>query len=331
MKTQSLSRWITRTRLRLLAGMGALALLLLVGMGCDAIVASEDVGADAAEEAITLDALITSTASPLGLSGPQSERLGDVARRFRGQPPQPGVLWTVAAEIHPELTSEQVDMLEARLRTIAERLADRRDDGRRNGPPNGSGRGAPGMGQEGPNGPRGPDAGLDLTDEQREALREIRGAYRTEYRTLIAAYEAGDVSEAQVATAYIELAAALREEARAVFTEEQRAQIAERRADGDQRRQELQAASNEALGLTDLQADGFGAMRQLEMGLHRGILLVHHFDAWLTAREALLTDVQTEITIVHAALVVEHRCRMMQERRGPGEGPGGRGPGGSGG
>ncbi|NBB73800.1 MAG: hypothetical protein GVY35_08990 [Bacteroidetes bacterium] len=324
------------THLHRLAGIGVAALLLVIGTACDTLQAVDGTSPDAAvsDDAITLDALITSTTSPLGLSGSQSDQMGDVVRRFQGEPPQPGALWTAAAEMHATLTSEQVDALETRLRTLADRFANRGGNGPRNGqgfghgtPPNGGGINGPGMGQhgprgQGPNGPGGPWASLDLTDEQKETLHAIRSTYREQYQALIAEYEAGDVSETEAASAYVELASALREAAHAVFTEEQLAQIEARRAESEARREELQAARNEALALSDGQANGFDAMRQLEMGPRRGLRLAHDFDAWLTAREALLTDVQTEITIVHAALAAEHMRRMMQQRRGPSGGPG---------
>jgi Spy/CpxP family protein refolding chaperone len=319
--------------------MGIVALLLVLGMACDTIQAVDDTNAEAAasDDAITLDALIASTASPLGLSGPQSDQMDDVVRRFQGQPPQPGALWTAAAEMHTTLTSEQVDALEARLRTMADRFANRSGDGPRSGqgfghgaPSSGGGMGqgpnGPGMNGPSPNGPGAPWVDLDLTNEQRETLHAIRSTYREQYQALIAEYEDGDVSETEAASAYVELADALREAAHAVFTEEQRAQIEARRAEHAERREELQAARNEALDLTDVQANGFNAMRQLEMGPRRGLRLARDFDAWLTAREALLTDTQTEITIVHASLKTEHMRRMMQQRRG--HGPGRRGPGG---
>jgi Spy/CpxP family protein refolding chaperone len=330
------SRRPFHTHLHRLAGIGVAALLLVVGAACDTLQAVDGTSADAAvsDDAITLDALITSTTSPLGLSGSQSDQMGDVARRFQGEPPQPGALWTVAAEMHATLTSEQVDSLETRLRTVADRFAQRSGNGPRSGqgfepgtppmggPGMGQGPSGPGMNGPRPSGPGGPWAGLDLTDEQREALHAIRSTYREQYQALIAEYEAGDVSENEAASAYVELASALRKAAHAVFTEEQRTQIEARRADNEARREELQAARNEALALSDGQANGFDAMRQLEMGPRRGLRLAHDFDAWRIAREALLTDVQTEITIVHAALAAEHMRRMMQQRRGPSGGPG---------
>jgi Spy/CpxP family protein refolding chaperone len=328
------------------AGFFAVVLLLVVGTACDATQASDDADTDAvaSEETVTLDALIAGTTASLGLSGPQSDRMGDLARRFRGQPPRPGALWTAAAEMHATLTGEQIDSLEARLRAMSERLATRRGHGPRHGPgfglgtpPNGRGMSGPGMGRRGPRGagPHGPGAGPDLTDEQKEALREIRSTYRQQYQDLIGQYADGDVAESEAANAYIELAAALREEAHAVLTDEQRAQIEERRERWGERRAARQAARNEALTLSEVQANGYDAMRQLERGPRRRGGFVGNFDAWLTAREALLTDEQTEITIVHASLAAEHMRRMMQHRRGsggrgPGGGPSGGGPSGGG-
>ena len=333
-------------RLSFWSGLLAVAFLLVVGTACDTLQA-DDATADvaASEDAITLDALITNTAAPLDLSGSQSDQMGDVARRFEGEPPEPGALWTAAAEMHATLTPEQIDSLETRLRTMAERIANRRGNGPGNGPGFGRGMGGPGMGGPGMSGPGmggpgmsgngmgpgGPGAGLDLTDEQRDDLRAIRDAYREQFADLLATYEDGTVSESEAATAYVELAAAMRDEVHAVLTEEQRAQIEERRAEGSDRRAAMQDARNTALALSDLQADGINALRQLERGPRRA-RLAGDFDAWLTARDALLTDVQTEITIVHASLVAEHVRQRMQNRRGPGGGfggPGG-GPGGGG-
>lgn len=302
----------------LLRGVGVLLLLAgaLVVTACDSLQASDastPLDAPAAESG-TLGALITTTTSTLDLTGAQAAQMETLAARFEG-PPDPGALWTAAAEMHATLTDAQVDSLADRLRTAAERLAERRANADRPRGPR----------LQRPQRPTGLLDSLDLSDDQTEALRSLRADYRTQYADLVAQHDAG-ADPSDVAAAYVELATALRSDAADILTDEQQAQIDARRDARSERREAMHDARNAALALTALQADGFNAMRHLE---GRGPALLRDVDTWFAAREALLTDTQAEITVVHASLVAQHVRQRFQQRR-PGGGGFGR-PGGFGG
>lgn len=248
--------------------------------------------------------------------------------------PQPGTLWQAAAALHATLSPVHIDSLETRLRTTAERIRGRMGRGqgprgprggfRGGGPSGGPPSGGPLSGGSNPDGPRSPflDA-LDLTDNQRAALREIRTTYADALKATVRQAAAGTLSQADAIAAYSALQAERQAAVREVLTSEQKAMLKERRAERSERRETMEAARDDALDLTEAQSDAFTALRILEPRRAP----IRSFDLWLAARDAILGETQTEIVIVHAALRAEH---MRRHRKGGFRGPGG-GPNGPGG
>lgn len=308
------------------------ALLVLV-TACDTLQASDESLDDAAleEDEVSLATLIADTATSLNPTDEQADAIGAVAGRFEGQPPEPGLLWEAAAELHATLTTTQIDSLEDRLRSTAERIAERRSErggfgggpGMHNGPPQGGPGGmGPGGGGPGGMGPGGGDAEpLNLTDEQRDELRALRQTSADALAATVAAFVDGSLSEDEVMAAYQTLLADREAAFREILTDEQEAIVDERRAEREARRDEMTAARNAALDLADEQAAAFTALHLLEPRR----ALIASFDTWLNARDAILSYTQTDITIVHASL----RAEQMRQRRGN-RGPGGRFGGGPG-
>ncbi|MEM6782551.1 MAG: hypothetical protein AAF624_02320 [Bacteroidota bacterium] len=297
------------------------ALLLALGLlltGCDSAEASTD---GVATETVTLASAVTGVASDAGAS---SDDLVSASRSFEGRHLEPGMLWTIAAEVHSRLTPEQIERLEAKLDERRTALEDRRAElgDRPRGP-----RGGPGGGPGGPGGPGGAafdrvlTDDLALSDAQTDAIGAIRDAYRAEFEVLRESDLADEDRRAQ-AQALVE---AMKAEIGAVLTEAQIAALeahrAEREAEREERRAAEQAAMAEALALTDAQQADFDAFRA-EMEAQRGTVDPKEVREALQAAIAeILDDTQEEIVTVCAAL----RVHLLQG------GPGGRGPRGPGG
>ncbi|MEM8602020.1 MAG: hypothetical protein AAGF99_19045 [Bacteroidota bacterium] len=295
------------------------ALLLALGLfltGCDSADASTDGTTDGvATETVTLASAVTGVASDAGAS---SDDLVAASRSFEGRHLEPGMLWTIAAEVHSRLTPEQIERLEAKLDERRAALEDRRAElGDRPRGPRG-----------GPGGPGGPGAfdrvltdDLALSDAQTDAIAAIRAAYRAEFEALRES-DLADEDRREQAQA---LVTAMKAEIDAVLTEAQVAALeahrAEREAERDERRAAEQAAMAAALALTDAQQADLDALRA-EMEAQRGTVdRKEAREAFQAALAEILDDTQEEIVTVHAAL----RVHLLQG------GPGGRGPRGPGG
>ncbi|MEL6446116.1 MAG: hypothetical protein AAF089_06855 [Bacteroidota bacterium] len=302
----------------LLAMPALFVLLLALGLlltGCD----SADEASDAlTTDTVTLASAVTGVASDAGAA---SDDLVAASRSFEERHLEPGMLWTVAAEVHSRLTPEQLARLEAKL---DERRAERQDRRAERG--------------DRPRGPRGSRGGprdgaldrvltddLALTDAQQAAIDAIREAYRAEF----AALREGDLANDDRRDQARALAGAMKSEIDAVLTQAQIAALEAHRADREAQREERraaeQAAMADALDLTEAQQTDLEALRA-EMEAQRGTV------DRKTAREAfqaglaeILDDTQEEIAMVHAALRL-HLAGGPGRRgpRGPG-GPGGRG------
>ncbi|MEL6769733.1 MAG: hypothetical protein AAFP18_01560 [Bacteroidota bacterium] len=299
----------------LLAMPALFVLLLALGLlltGCD----SADEASDAlTTDTVTLASAVTGVASDAGAS---SDDLVAASRSFEGRHLEPGMLWTVAAEVHSRLTPEQLTRLEAKL---DERRAEREDR-----------RAERGNRPRGPRGGRGGprDGALDrvltddltLTDAQQAAIDAIREAYRAEFEALREGDLANDDRRAQARA----LAEAMKSEIDAVLTEAQIAALEAHRADREAQREERraaeQAAMADALDLTDAQQTDLEALRA-EMEAQRGTIDRNAArEAFQAGLAEILDDTQEEIAMVHAAL----RMHLVggPGHRGP-RGPGGRG------
>jgi hypothetical protein len=223
---------------------------------------------------------------------------------------EPGELWRVAASVHDTLSAEQFAHMEEHLRTLSERLSEHRGMHRR-----GPGMGGPGMGGPGVGGPGVEGlSGLDLTEEQKEALAEIRAEYRPQIRNLMQQRRDGSISEEAFRTHMQGLRAAMREALRDVLTDAQLETLEAHRAEVQARREAARAVRAEVLGLTAEQEEQLDALRS-DAEAHT--LPMEDYDAWTASLAAILSEEQVELTIVHAALRAQLHARRMQEHGGP--------------
>jgi len=274
-------------------------------------------------------ALVSAAAASAGLTRDQSDIvrsiLTDVER-------EPGALWAASAQIHDALGTDATMALAEGLRAkIAEARAERREEMRRAPDRRRTLRAAR---QENVRERRHRiRAALDLTAEQQAAIDSLRAAHRAEMRSLRASIDGRPSPEAR--DAFRSLRTEMRTEIEAVLTDEQRALIqARREARQDKRadrRDAMQSARAEALGLTDEQQAAFDALRadrraQREAGKRPDRQVFRDRAA------EILTDEQEAITALHHALAGTMRSRAMQGRPHSDRFPHGRyhhGPGGS--
>lgn len=282
--------------------------------------------------------------------------------------PEPGFLWELAAEIHASLSDEQLEQLLDRIEATDIGFFGRTGGLRQGAGPGGGQMGGqfarqrPGMRPGG-----GPGAGafgaqrpgamralaaLDLTDEQKESIREIHEAHRDEVRALL--QERGTMD----ADAFREQMDALRESIRAevegVLTSEQIEQLEQFRQEAEERRTERQAAREsrreearavmaDVLGLTDAQVAELEALRLdreamraevqelIEAGADREDVRVFLTAERAERKEAVMAivdDRQYEIMQIHAFLGHRFAVRRAGSPNGGGpNGPGARGMG----
>ena len=277
------------TLLSRLLMLGMTALLALTTLACDT--ASTANATDA-----TADAALATEDEP-----------GD------DRPVEPGRLWRVAAAVQDTLSDAQFTRIEDRLRTLSGRFSERsgpRDDSPRLR--------RPGMGRRA----LSVLADLDLTEEQKDALKDLRAAYRPQIRTLIRQRRDGTITPEDVRAQMQTLRAEMRGNMRSILTEAQRTLLAERRAERRARREAARAVRAEVLGLTAAQEEQLAALRTDPDARPR---LVEDYDAWKASFAEILTEEQVEITIVHAALRAKVRAERVQNRRPGRDGNGPRG------
>lgn len=286
-----------------------LSAALIVGFSvsaCDTTsnVAQETPGVEAAQRAGFEDDL----SEAIDLSSEQSAAIQSLLDTYRGQETEPGMLWHLAADLHGQLTSEQIDQLRAEM----EARRDARSEAREARGPR---RGPRGLRSRARNG-EGPRAGhLNLTDEQKAALRSIREAYRDPLHALREKRRNGSFDERD-AEQLASIRAQMRSEMQAVLTDEQRAQMEARREQMQARREANRAAMAEALELTDEQQvalEAWRAQRGEQGRLPRGMRRGTGGDA-RDALSSILTEEQMEIALLHRVL---QRRVLQQHGRGP--------------
>ena len=284
-------------------------LLLSVGLllsGCDTTSnAVEDDAAPSVESEAMSDA-VTSVSKTAALSDEQTQTLQALVDNYKDMERQPGQLWFLAADVHAELTSEQIQKIKTQLQ---ERRDSVREDGNR-------------PGRDGPKEHvrkrvRHALKGLDLTEAQKDELRSIRAEYRDELMTLRGARRDGSFDEAD-AERWRTLRSEMREAVREVLTEEQREQMEARREERNARRDSVREARREALGLTDEQIAQFEELRSERTGERRGPRRGprHRGTPGDSPVASILTQEQREIVMIHR--VLRHGAMTgHKERRGP--------------
>jgi hypothetical protein len=261
-----------------------------------------------------LDARLSRLTQGLDLTAQQATSLDALAERYADA--DRADLWAAAADVSSILTDAQVDQLqqaaEARRAERREGRGERGRHGERRARPDGD-RSAEGRRPRGDRGER-----VQLTDEQREALRAIRTDVRERTEALVTQFREGDLSE----DAFVAQTKALRDEAARRSAEALPTEAAERLAERRQRREAEQAAREAALDLSAAQKAAFQS-RRLDRVREGGPDLRPFLDddgrldrqalreaqrarreAARAAREAdpILTDAQADVAFLHRAI-----------------------------
>jgi hypothetical protein len=271
-----------------------------------------------------------------------SERLGvsestaaAVASALEASEWAPGALWSVAADLHAQLTSEQRAELvaaasrervrtggrEARMRPHAHR-GDRsvRPGAERRAQPEGGRRGA----LQGQRGARVPGM-ADLTEQQRTAVRGIAEGYAPRFREIAEARRSGTITAQQARDQRTALQTEMRQQIEPILTPEQRDRMAsfQPRATAELG----QAARAAALNLSAEQQAQLQAVREQQRQraaqlralapADRRALRQHmpQLRSELQAAQAqVLTQEQQEIVAIHAALQKARVSGQTQRR-----------------
>jgi len=304
----------------------ALGMAVLLLVGCDTVT-SEQVD----PEPPTSNPIVEMLNAELDLTAEQQRSLHDRAEtvslpafgrstRATASDADPGVLWTVAADLHETLTDAQKERLFERNRALRRELHSEMRDGPRGAVWNRLPRGVRQVLRE------------SLTDAQQDELRALRRELRTAIRDARTQLQDGALTPEQFRTNVQELRTDFREDARAVLTDAQRERLQSLREAAAERRAERKAARTTVLNLTDAQQEAIGTTREDTRARIRTIRIeqisgardrdearqaIH--DARSAMHETLretLTDVQYETIRLHRSLVLRVRARLVNERRG---------------
>jgi len=278
-------------------------------------------------------AIVSEATSSAGLSSDQSDTVRSILTDLEREP---GALWAASARIHDALGTEATVALAEDLRqTNVEARAERRHEIRRRA--------------DRRRGPRADRRGtadgrldrmrslLNLTEDQQATIDSLRAAYRAEMRSLRESIDGRPSPEArdQFRSLRSEMRTEIRAEIEAVLTDEQRAQIQERRearqAKRTERRDAMQSTRADALGLMGEQQAAFDALRA-DVKAQRDAGERPDRQALRDRAAEILTDEQEAITALHHALAGTMRTRAIHGHPHSDRFPRGRfhhGPGGS--
>jgi len=274
-------------------------------------------------------AIVSEATSSAGLSSDQSDTVRSILTDLEREP---GALWAASARIHDALGTEATVALAEDLRqTNVEARAERRHEIRRRA--------------DRRRGPRADRRGtadgrldrmrslLNLTEDQQATIDSLRAAYRSEMRSLRGSVDGRPSPEAR--DSFRALRTEMRAEIEAVLTDEQRAQIQERRearqAKRTERRDAMQSTRADALGLMGEQQAAFDALRA-DVKAQRDAGERPDRQALRDRAAEILTDEQEAITALHHALAGTMRTRAIHGHPHSDRFPRGRfhhGPGGS--
>jgi Spy/CpxP family protein refolding chaperone len=292
-------------------------------------------------ESQEIDALYESVSSELSLTTSQSTRLAEALFRHDRSDRSPGYMWTVAAELSEVLTAEQIASLIERTRSIDGNEPFR---GLRGFPGAGGYYGVGGfMGGSGRHGQSPADEIIELTEEQRQAIRAIHEDFRERMKALRDEREAGTSTDEELLREIRSLHHEMRAELDAVLTDDQKAALEEYRRDKEAEfaafREEVNEVRDAVLGLSAEESEAFDAIMADQLSAREvlfeqfqaGDLELAEFqdevqalhEARDAALEALLTESQYEIVQIHEALAVRmshkgHHGRPRHQRGLPG-------------
>ena len=193
-------------------------------------------------ESGAMDGRIRKLVESVGLTDTQAEAIEALATRYAGEDREPGTAWYAAAELQTILDSEQIATIASRR---AEASSRNRARGDRGWSAQGDGQRARGIAGSERRGPEGVTRGarwlgqLDLTEEQRARARAVFESRSEEFEALREQVLGGELTREQAR----ERASVLREEVQAeiemILTPEQRSRLAERRAEAEQKREQV--------------------------------------------------------------------------------------------
>ncbi len=233
----------------------SLAVVLLLASvlaltGCDNLTGSSEESASTAVTSTNLSAAVSDVANAADLDADQINSIREAAARYEGEP---GGSWYLAADLHEQLSQEQIDRLITRMKERREQLHQRFERHREEG-----GEGQPRRRFNHRRGGGDFRADLNLSDGQKEEIQAIRAEYGGEMRELFESLRAGSAPE-EDRERLRELREQMREEMQAVLTDDQRQQLEEHREETIEERREhheaVRAAMAEALELTDEQRE----------------------------------------------------------------------------
>ena len=278
----------------------------------------------------------------LGLSIEQTNRVNDLLAVSGDEKPEPGHLWTVAAELQQTLTDEQKARLFENVEQRRAEFAEGRQGRRFNRDGQGQGRRSNRDGQgQGRRFQRQGENGWSflndfLTPEQQEAMKTLREANRAEMKTLVEARQNGSLTDEDFREQAKALREANREAMQNLLTDEQKATLEQKheemKARVEAHKDDATAARVEALGLTADQEVALAEMRQAHRAEAKTLIERAHAGdldretvrtEMQTLREAnkaaladVLTPEQIEITDIHNALRGSIAARRSGRRGG---------------
>ena len=311
-----------------------LAAFLLAG--CDVFSADGDKSFNTAEVAD----LYAAVSDEVGLTGAQREAFGRALGPHDREDRTPGYLWIVADSLSDTLTDEQ----KAELFERTARHERPRPFRGLHGMPGGGGYyGIGGLrGGSDRHGQSPLDEVLDLTEAQQEEIAGLHESWREALRAIRDDHRSGAITDDEALRQVMALHEQRKADLDAVLTDEQREALAafreEREAAFETFREEVVAVRDEVLGLSDEESDTMNALFSDHMdarevlleSFQAGELTRAEWDAEVDelhaalqeALQALLTDAQYEVVLIHRALVFRIGKRGHRGRPGP---PGGGG------
>jgi len=299
-------------------------MIMAVGLSACGDESVTDANTSAALGDSEASAILSDMTGDLGLTDDQKSELLAIAQDYATRMGEPGVTWYAAADVQAVLTSEQITQIAARRQQLRERIADRMTSagvrGQRGDSAGVRGRGMRrGGGRGGIGG--GPWAGLDLSQEQIDAIQDVLEKYRPQLEAVRDQVRDGSLTREEARDQVGPIRDAIRTEIEALLTPEQLAAIDDRKMDRENAREEAQAAKADALGLTAQQQAQIDALRDAPKteGTREELREAHR-----AALEAILTDEQLEIVAVHEALRGHGMLRRFSGGQGFGGGEGDR-------
>lgn len=315
------------TQHHLLAGL----LLLACTFSLTACDSATDEGAFDSEEVAFL---YNSLSQELSLTASQQAAFSKTLARHDHRDRSPGFLWIVADSLQKTLTPEQLERLLSRTRSMED------DDdfrGLHGFPGSGGFYGVGGVrGGSGQHGISPLDEVLNLTDDQQAEIQAIHQDFRDQVRALLQTKRDGTISNEDFLAQLQALQEAKQTALGAVLTDEQKAALeafrADRAASFEAYRAEVIAVRNTVLGLSTDEADALGALfsdqldaREVLVEQARAATLSREafrseIEALLAATDkalqALLTDDQYEVVLIHNALSVRIGRQGHRGQRG---------------